>query len=134
MPINTDRILLPDSTQLAWLFFSLSGRVSRAAYFLAGLLLAIAQALPLYRVMLVPEGSPQGQMWAVIFGVIFFASLWCNVALAVKRLHDFGKPGILAVLLFIPVVSIVAFLVLCLFPGDAGANQYGNRTNAPASG
>jgi uncharacterized membrane protein YhaH (DUF805 family) len=134
VPINTDRILLPDSTQLAWLFFSLSGRVSRAAYFLAGLLLAIAQALPLYRVMLVPEGSPQGQMWAVIFGVIFFASLWCNVALAVKRLHDFGKPGILAVLLFIPVVSIVAFLVLCLFPGDAGANQYGNRTNAPASG
>lgn len=134
MPINTDRILLPDSTQLAWLFFSLSGRVSRAAYFLAGLLLAIAQALPLYRVMLVPEGSPQGQMWAVIFGVIFFASLWCNVALAVKRLHDFGKPGILAVLLFIPVVSIVAFLVLCLFPGNTGANQYGNRTNAPPSG
>jgi uncharacterized membrane protein YhaH (DUF805 family) len=134
VPINTDRILLPDSSQLTWLFFSLSGRVSRAAYFLAGLLLAIAQALPLYRVMLVPEGSPQGQMWAVIFGVIFFASLWCNVALAVKRLHDFGKPGILAVLLFIPVVSIVAFLVLCLFPGNTGANRYGNRTNAPPSG
>lgn len=134
MQINTDRILLPDSSQIAWLFFSLSGRVSRAAYFLAGLLLAIAQALPLYRFMLVPEDSPQGQMWAVIFGVIFFASLWCNVALAVKRLHDFGKPGILAVLLFLPVVSIIAFLVLCLFPGDRSANRYGNRTNAPASG
>jgi uncharacterized membrane protein YhaH (DUF805 family) len=125
---------LPDSSQLAWLFFSLSGRVSRAAYFLAGLLLAIAQALPLYRFMLVPENSAEGQMWAVIFGLVFLASLWCNVALAVKRLHDFGKPGILAVLLFIPVVSIVAFLVLCLFPGDGGANQYGNRTNASASG
>lgn len=134
MPINTDRILLPDSSQLAWLFFSLSGRVSRAAYFLAGLLLAIAQALPLYRFMLVPEDSPEGQMWAVVFGVVFFASLWCNVALAVKRLHDFGKPGILALSLFIPVVSIVAFLVLCFLPGDSDANRYGDRTNAPASG
>ena len=53
------------------------------------------------------------------------------VALGVKRLHDFGKPGIFAVALFIPMVSILAFIVLCLYPGDAGANEYGDRTNAP---
>ena len=70
-----------------------------------------------------------------VFGIVFLASLWCNVALAVKRLHDFGKPGILAASLFIPVISIVAFLVLCFFPGDPAPNQYGdNRADTTAAG
>ena len=125
---------MPDRSQLAWLYCGLSGRVSRAAYFLAGLLLAIAQAFPLYRLMLVPEESAGGQMWASVFGLIFLASLWCNVALAVKRLHDFGKPGILAVSLFIPVISIAAFLILCLFPGDPAPNRYGDKVNEPPAG
>ena len=33
---DTDRILLPEKDKLIWLFFRFSGRVSRAAYFLAG--------------------------------------------------------------------------------------------------
>ncbi|WP_258045596.1 DUF805 domain-containing protein [Mesorhizobium sp. NBSH29] len=122
---------MPDSKQLIWLFFSTSGRVSRAAYFLAGLLLAIAQALPLYRFVLVPEDSAQAQMWASIFGVVFFASLWSNLVLAAKRLHDLGRPGLLALLLFVPMVSIAAFLILCFFPGTPGPNKYGPTTNAP---
>lgn len=124
---------MPDSKQLFWLFFSPSGRVSRAAYFLAGLLLAIAQALPLYRYMLVPEDSGEAQMWASIFGVMFFASLWSNLVLASKRLHDFGRSGLLSLLLFIPVVSIVVFLFLCFFPGDPGPNKYGLATNSPGT-
>jgi uncharacterized membrane protein YhaH (DUF805 family) len=124
---------LPDSSQLVWLFFSVSGRVSRAAYFLAGLLLAIVPAFFLYRFMLVADGTTegQGQIWALAFWVAFLVSIWSNVALGVKRLHDFGQPGIFAVSLFIPVVSIVAFIVLCFFPGNPGPNKYGPRTNAP---
>jgi len=106
--------------------------VSRAAYFLGGLLVAIAQAFPLYRFTLVPEGTTESETWAMLFGLAFLVSLWSNVALAVKRLHDLGKPGLMAFVLFVPVVSIVAFLVLCLFPGDPGPNRYGSRTNAPA--
>ena len=60
MPINTDRTRLPDSSNLTWLFFKTSGRVSRAAYFLGGLLVAIIQAFPLYRFTLVPEGTTTG--------------------------------------------------------------------------
>jgi uncharacterized membrane protein YhaH (DUF805 family) len=127
-----DRIHLPDRKQLIWLFFGFSGRVSRAAYFLSGLLLAIAQALPLYRFTLVPQDSREAQMWALAFGIAMLVSLWSNVALGVKRLHDVGKPGIMAVALFIPVVSIAAFVGLCIFPGDQGANKYGPQTNAPA--
>ena len=118
--------------RLGWLFFGFSGRVSRAAYFLGGLLVAIAQAFPLYRFTLVLEGTPESAMWSMIFMVVFLASLWSNVALAVKRLHDLGKTGLAAIVLFVPVVSIVAFLVLCLFPGQPGPNRFGQRTNAPA--
>ena len=132
MPINTDRTRLPDSSNLTWLFFKISGRVSRAAYFLGGLLVAIIQAFPLYRFTLVPEGSAESNMWSFIFFIAFIASLWSNIALAVKRLHDLDKPGIAALILFVPVVSIIAFLVLCLFPGQPGPNRYGRRTNEPA--
>ncbi|RWB55679.1 MAG: DUF805 domain-containing protein [Mesorhizobium sp.] len=130
--MNTDRTRLPEKADFIWLFFKTSGRVSRAAYFLGGLLVALAQAFPLYRFTLVPEGSPEGNMWSFVFFLTFLASLWSNIVLAVKRLHDLDKPGIAALVLFVPVVSIVAFLVLCLFPGQPGANRYGSRTNAPS--
>lgn len=131
-PTRTDRMNLPDRSELTWLFFRTSGRVGRAAYFLAGLLVAIVQAFPLYRFTLVPEGTTESEIWSFIFLVAFVASLWSNVALAVKRLHDFDKPGLAALLLFVPIVSFVALFVLCLFPGQPGPNRYGQQTNAPA--
>lgn len=123
---------MAERPQLLWLFFGISGRVSRAAYFLGGLLVAIAQAFPLYRFTLVMEGTPESVLWSMTFMIVFIVSLWSNVALAVKRLHDLGKTGLAAAVLFVPVISIVAFLVLCLFPGQQGPNRYGQRTNAPA--
>lgn len=117
--------------QLIWLFFGTSGRLGRAAYFLAGLLLAVIQAFFLYRMVQAQEAGLTGAFWESGFVVTFFVSLWSNVALGVKRLHDFDKPGIVAAALFIPAVSIVAFIILCLFPGDKGPNRYGEYTNAP---
>ena len=122
---------LPGKSQLIWLFFRTSGRVSRTAYFLGGLLVAIVQAFPLYRFTLVAEGSAESEIWSILFLVAFLASLWSNIALAVKRLHDLDKPGMAAIMLFVPVVSFVALFVLCLFPGSQGPNRYGQRTNAP---
>ena len=122
---------MPDGAHLFWLFFRFSGRISRGAFFLAGLLLAIIQAFFLYRFALAPEESPEGRMWASAFTAIMFVSLWSSVALGAKRLHDMGRPGILAAALFIPIVSIIAFIALCAFPGTPGANPYGTRSNAP---
>lgn len=123
---------MPEKDKLIWLFFRFSGRVSRAAYFLAGLLLAIVQAFLLYRFTLVPEDSTAGQGWAVAFWLVMVVAIWSNIALSVKRLHDIGKPGIIAAALFIPIISIVAFIALCLIPGNPGPNQYGSRPNAPS--
>ncbi len=123
---------MPDKSQLIWLFLSFSGRVGRAAYFLAGLLLAVVQAFLLYRFTLAPEASAAGQMWAAAFWVAVLVSLWSNVALGVKRLHDINKPGIIAASLFIPIISIVAFIALCLMPGSPGPNRYGRHPDMPA--
>lgn len=132
MQHQPERTTVPDQSQLIWLFFRVSGRVSRMAYFLCGLLVALVQVFPLYRFTLAAEGSSESEVWAALFMIAFLASLWSNIALAVKRLHDFGKPGLAALLLFVPILSFVALFVLCLFPGDAGPNRYGQRTNAPA--
>lgn len=127
-----DGIALRDRNQIIWLFFGFSGRISRAAFFLGGLLLAVVQAFFLYRFAMVPEDSPEGRLWATAFMLIVIVSMWSSVALGAKRLHDMGRPGVLAVSLIIPVVSIIAFIALCAFPGTPGANQYGPRTNSPA--
>ena len=65
--------------QIAWLFFGFSGRVSRAAFFLAGMLLAILQAFALYRFTLAPEGSGASGLWALLFWGLFFVSVFSSV-------------------------------------------------------
>jgi Predicted membrane protein len=119
------------TSNFTWLFFSISGRISRWVYFLATMLLSVIAVIPLYKSMIAPLGSAEYEMWNMIFALVFLGSLWPHVALSVKRFHDFNREGYFAVTLFIPVLSILAFLILCLYPGDPGANRYGRYTNAP---
>ena len=86
-PTHTDRILLPETNKLVWLFFRFSGRVNRAAYFLAGLLLAVVQAFLLYRFMLVAEDSPAGQGWAVAFWIVMIVAIVSPVAGTTRDAH-----------------------------------------------
>ena len=122
------------SSQLVWLFCKLDGRISRAAYFLAILLINVIALFMLYRFTLVPEESTQAAYWAFGFFAVGIFSVWSNFALGVKRVHDFGKHGALALTQFIPVVFFFAFIVFCVWPGDPGPNAYGPRTNGRASG
>ena len=121
-----------DVAQLVWLFLRLKGRISRAAYLLAGLLANLVPFFLLYRFTLVPEGSQESMGWAVAFSLIGVISIWAIFALSVKRVHDLGKPGAYALALFVPVISYVAFIVLCVVPGEPGTNRYGEATNSPA--
>ncbi len=122
------------STQTAsvtWLLFGLSGRASRSAYFLGGLLVAVFQLFAMYHLLQTEPYTAESDLWSTIFSVILLVSLWINFALNVKRLHDFGKPGIIAVVTFVPIVTFFAFIAFCVIPGDPGPNQYGATTNAP---
>lgn len=119
------------SNKFIWLFLSFSGRIGRWPYFLASLLVGIAQVFPYYRFLLVPVESEAAAMWSSIFVVVLIGSLWPHVALSVKRFHDFNREGLFVIALFIPVLSIVTFFVLCLLPGDKSANRFGSFTNSP---
>lgn len=118
--------------QLTWLFFSFSGRISRMAYLLAGLLMMITVVFIAYRLTLAEEAGRSGAFWEVALSIVLIASLWAQAALGAKRFHDFDKPGIFAALLFVPAFNFVTFVALCLIPGTDGANKYGAATNAPA--
>jgi uncharacterized membrane protein YhaH (DUF805 family) len=124
---------LPDRSDLTWLFFKTSGRVNRAAYFLGQLLLAVIQLFPVYRATLVPEGSADHDMWLSIFVVVILATAWSTIVLNIKRLHDLGKPGVFVLFLFVPLVQLVVFLLLYVYPGQPGPNPYGRQTNGPAN-
>jgi uncharacterized membrane protein YhaH (DUF805 family) len=119
-----------DRQQLLWLFFGVSGRLSRAPYFLAGLLAQLVPAFVLYRFTLTPESSGISEALAVIFWVVLILSIWSSITLGIKRLHDFGQPGIVAASLLVPVVSYLVFVFLCFYPGDAGPNRFGAFTNS----
>lgn len=117
--------------QLIWLFFSFSGRISRAAYFLAGMLMMIAVVFITYRMVLAEERGAGSAFWEAILTVVLLASLWAQAALGTKRFHDLGKPGLFAAVLFVPFFNFIAFVALCLLPGQPGPNHFGQVTNAP---
>lgn len=117
---------MPDSARYIWLFFSFRGRIGRLVYFLTNLLIGLAQMFPFYHLLRMPEGSDEAARWGVIFLVVALLTIWPYVALAVKRLHDLDRPGILAVTLFIPIIMFVAFVALCVVPGQDRPNRFGN--------
>ncbi|MEO3386527.1 DUF805 domain-containing protein [Mesorhizobium sp. CAU 1741] len=121
------------ANQMIWLFFGFSGRLSRAAYFLAGLLMMIAVVFITYRMIMAQESGQSGAVWETLLSVVLLASLWAQAALGAKRLHDFARPGIFAALLFVPFFNFITFVALCFIPGTPGPNQYGTTTNAPAA-
>jgi uncharacterized membrane protein YhaH (DUF805 family) len=118
------------ANQMLWLFFGFSGRISRAAYFLAGLLMMIVVVFLVYRLTLAQE-SGGGAFWETLLSAVMIASLWAQAALGAKRVHDIDKPGLFAALLFVPLLNFIVFVALCLIPGTPGANQYGQTTNRP---
>jgi uncharacterized membrane protein YhaH (DUF805 family) len=131
---QTWTILLPEKDRLFWLFFRFSGRISRAVYILGFLFMTVVMTFPLYQSLRLPVESEAAQIWYFVFMAAALAALWVHIAFSVKRLHDIGRPGIIAAVLFIPVISIVAFVALCVIAGTPGPNQYGENANEPAGG
>lgn len=110
---------------LKWLFFGVSGRIRRKTYMLAAAFFVAVYTYLVVQIVRTPEDSAQMGLWGLIFLAVLLVSAWSSVALAVKRLHDLGYSGFVAIAMFIPMVSFLFFVALCAFPGQIGANQYG---------
>jgi uncharacterized membrane protein YhaH (DUF805 family) len=111
-----------------WLFFKLSGRLGRAAYFLGSTFVWLTQIFLLYRFSQAPEGSGLSQALALAFMTSVFIGTYSLFALSAKRFHDFGKPTALAVMSLI--FGYLLVVILSFIKGDPGPNSYGSRTDA----
>ncbi|MEM9104019.1 MAG: DUF805 domain-containing protein [Pseudomonadota bacterium] len=120
-----------DETSMRWFLFGLSGRISRVPFVLATLLQTAVLGISVSRLTQLPEDSSAFGLWALVFLISMAASIWVTIATAIKRLHDINIPGAVVLCLFVPAVSIIAFLVLCFWPGTNGPNDYGDDDNRP---
>ena len=69
-----------------------------------------------------------------IGGALVLLMTWAQLALAAKRFHDVGKAGWFCLLLFVPLVGLIAFIYLLFARGEDRNNQYGPRRSAPSAG
>jgi len=116
--------------QTLWVFFGFSGRLSRQAFALAGLLLYVIRLYPIYR-MYEAQGDEEALAhWAGVFLLLVGVLFVSHIALAVKRLHDMNRTGWFSLLFVIG--DLVFYLILCLPRGTDGPNRYARQTNAPA--
>lgn len=120
---------MADGIDYFWLFFKLSGRIGRAAYFLASTFVWLTQIFLLYRFAMAQEGTAAGEFFAMAFMASAFIGAWCNFALTAKRFHDLGRSAAFALIAFI--VGYVLVIVLSFVRGDTGPNRYGPATDAP---
>jgi uncharacterized membrane protein YhaH (DUF805 family) len=116
---------------MTWLFFSPSGRIGRLPFFLSWLFWVFIGGVLLMQLLKYEEQDAASALWTMALIVSGFVSTVSIVMLAIKRLHDIGYAGPLALCLFIPVLSPIAFLALCLWPGTQGANEFGGHRNGP---
>ncbi len=113
-----------------WLFFGFRGRISRQAYWLAFFFIVVILGIALHPSVDSQTGTLSLRGGALALAAMFVAVI-ANLAIGVKRLHDFNAPGLFALALFIPGLSVVATLVIGLLPGNPGPNRFGDAPDSP---
>jgi uncharacterized membrane protein YhaH (DUF805 family) len=112
-------------SSIAWLLLSLRGRASRQTYWLSYLMLVSLNAVIVGQ-LLGGEEASFGEIAAAVGPVVIIATIYSNLAVTVKRLHDVGYSGFLSVAMFVPLVNFFFTIWVGILPGTAGPNPYGD--------
>jgi len=67
--------------------------------------------------------------FGLLGGFYSLAVLIPSLAVSVRRLHDIGKSGWMLLVLLIPIIGGIWLIVLCVFDGNPGENEYGANPN-----
>jgi len=106
--------------------FSTNGRIGRQQYFLATLAVVVATYFLAFVVGFAAGITGSGKNAATFLGVVIgLGGAVVQAFLAVRRLHDLGKPGRHYWLFYVPLYNIYLGLVLLFTPGETSANEYG---------
>ena len=103
--------------------FSFQGRANRAWFFWHSVLddLVVFTALILFAVV----GITMGPLLALPLLGVLGAAAWGAAAIAVKRLHDLGRPGWYVLGTLIPIYNLYLGWIMLFKRGDVGPNEYG---------
>jgi Predicted membrane protein len=108
-------------------WFNARGRISRREYFFSSVAVYVLTFGWFYvgGLMSANDDTAIKTTGMLLFVTTLVAGGIVNAFLVVRRLHDLGKPGSHAWLLFVPMYSIYLSLVLLFAKGVSGQNQYG---------
>lgn len=113
-------------------YANFSGRARRKEYWMFALFnMIFAVGLMVADNMLGLAAEPFG--YGPLYGLYTLFVLLPGLAVMVRRLHDVGKSGWMALIIFIPLVGAIWLLVLLVMDGEANENQYGPNPKAIAS-
>jgi len=127
--------LRPQSTRqptIGWLLFSPSGRCGRQTFALGWLFWMMVNSGVLTKLLTAAEDDPSMGLWSTVFFATFGLSAISTLMLTIKRVHDLGLPGVMALSIFVPGVSLVVLVLLCVWPTTDNADRYGARRDWPA--
>ena len=117
-------------TAYQWLFFGFRGRISRQAYWLVFFFIVTILGVAL-QPTIDPETGTLSLRGGGLAVAAMLAAVVANLAIGVKRLYDFNAPGLFAVALFVPGLSVIATLVIGLLPGNPRPNRFGEAPDIP---
>ncbi|CTQ62023.1 DUF805 domain-containing protein [Roseibium album] len=137
----------PPSANIApgpvWALLSPIGRLSREPYWLSFAFVLVIIGIPvkiwLSSLMefqanenLTLETLPINDFMASnpLLPILYLVLNWVHLALVIKRLQDVGLSGFLALLIFVPVVSLLLVIILGFVPSQAKPNRSGPLPNS----
>lgn len=112
-------------------YANFSGRARRAEFWWFNLVNFIVYMVCFLLIIVTTSIAPKSGLSlipTVLMVVYILGTAIPSLAVAVRRLHDTGKSGLLILLPAIPFVGSIASIVLLVFyclEGETGANQYG---------
>jgi uncharacterized membrane protein YhaH (DUF805 family) len=112
--------------------FSLRGRLDRARYivYTLGSLVATFLFMLMAGYLLLWSGGSARILYTVVSVLLFYGFLpFLFTVLTIRRAHDFGFGGWLALLLLVPFVNLLFWFI----PGTRGDNRHGAQPEPPSA-
>ena len=108
--------------------FTPEGRLNRLRYLKYMVILALISGISTFvlsSMMTFFTGDPNSTPVLMVTGAWALIAGAGNVMLIIRRLHDMGKSGWFALLVFVPVVGVIFSIAMFCIPGQVGWNEYG---------
>lgn len=116
---NEQRNTVQEQSSFFSSLLSFKGRIRRTRYWVTNFCIGL---------LFIPsnmEGDTMSEGVAIFTLMIFIPSIWIMLAACVKRLHDLGKSGWMALLSLIPIINFIIGIYMAFFKGEECDNQYG---------